>query len=179
MRRSPATMINAPSGETVLAMLAACTLLVPAVAIAGVDTLCDQDSHNNATLDIEVADLSIELTDVPANQTFMPVDLDIAIDLDEYQVPLPDDHLQIERLFDQAHVNQLPDSISPRDSIHPPLVELSKPAVSDSSAELLEEPVDAKSNDAADAPPAVNTRVPGLSQDDLQRYRQRMYRTDI
>lgn len=179
MRRFPALIIKALSGDTRIALLVLCAYTCPTIANAGVDSLCDQRSKNDVTLNVAVADLGIELIDVPGDDALQPLDLDIAIDMEEFRVPTIDDDILLRRLFDRTRGRESAEYSVPVMTLNPPLAELAEPAIRDVDTELMNRSADSNAEAANDSPPAVSTRVPGLTDDDLRRYRRKMYRTDI
>lgn len=176
MRRSPETMVQAAHGDTLSAVLGLCALMFSPIAIAGATSLCDNRTIDPPDLDIEARELTIELVDLGAPAS---VDIDISIDTDARTLPSPPDmDVMLKRLFD---LSDEPDRVrmnrgSPAARV--PLVELSTPVI---RTEMPVTAAEEGSNDSDTevAPPAVSTRIPGLSDDELRRYRSKMYRTDI
>ena len=175
MRRSPETSVKATHGNASTAVLGLCALMFSSIAGAGTTSLCDTRTIDPPDLDIQASELTIELTDLGAPTS---IDINVSIEADTRVLTAPPDVdamlKQVFNLSDDVERNGARSS----PAVRIPVVELSTPAVrSETPIAVTEEP-----NSDADtevAPPGVSTRIPGLTEDELRRYRSKMYRTDI
>lgn len=177
MRRSPETSIKAAHSGRLTAVLGLCALTISSVASAGVTSLCDTRTIDPPDLDIHSAELTIELIDL--GTTVVPVDLGVGIDAEAMTLPArPDVDAMLNRMFDQSDKLELPAVRASSPAQRFPVAELSTSAI---EPEASMNGTEASENDAETdvGPPAVSTRIPGLSEDELRRYRRKMYRTDI
>lgn len=176
MRRSPETLVNAAHGDASTAVLGLCALMFSSIASAGTTSLCDTRTIAPPDLDIQASELTIELIDLGAPAS---VEIDVSIDVDARALPSPPDVdamlKQMFNLSDDVARNSARNS-SPASSI--PLVELSTPATRIEAPIIVSDEPDSDA-DSEVAPPAVSTRIPGLTDDEMRRYRSKMYRTDI
>lgn len=176
MRGSPETLIKAVLGESVAAVLAIVGLSISSAASAGVISLCDTDTIEVPDLDLDTGTLTVELIDLGSPVT---IDVDIAVDTDALALPPPPDiDEMLKQMFDVYHDHDLTDKQSRVPETSPSLAELSAQPI-ETESPMLGTGDAGSAVDTDTIPPAVSTRVPGLSEDDLQRYRRKMYRTDI
>lgn len=175
MPRSPETMIKAAHGDASTAVLGLCALIFSTPASAGTSSLCDTRTIDPPNLNIQAKELTIELIDlgVPAS-----VDIDASIEADARALTAPPDvDAMLKRMFNLSDDVER-DGVRSSPAVRLPVVELSTPAVrTESPIPVSEEPDDGADTEVA--PPAVSTRIPGLTEDELRRYRSKMYRTDI
>lgn len=180
MRRSPETSINAALGATLTAVLGLCALTISPVASAGVTSLCDTRTIDPPDLDIHAGEMTGELTiELIDLGRLAPVDLDVTIDADAMTLPAPPDvDAMLKRMFQLSDNFESPAVHAQSPVQRFPVADLSTPAI---ETEVSMSGTDASENEAETdiGPPAVSTRIPGLSEDDLRRYRRKMYRTDI
>lgn len=176
MRGSPETLIKAVLGESITAVLAFGALSISTAASAGVTDLCDTDTIEPPDLEITADTFTVELIDL-GNQ--VSIGIDVAVDAEALALPPPPDiDAALKRMFDLNHDPDLTRNQSRAPVTIPPLAELSaQPIETESPIIGTKEPNSGSDNETM--PPAVSTRIPGLSEDDLQRYRRKMYRTDI
>lgn len=176
MRRSPETSIKAALGGTLTAVLGLCALTISPVASAGVTSLCDTRTIDPPDLDIHAAELTIELIDLG---TSAPVDLEVSIDAQAMTVPAPPDiDAMLERMFERSDKPESP-AVHARSPVQRfPAAELSTSTIEPESSMSGTEATESEAETDV-GPPAVSTRIPGLSEDELRRYRRMMYRTDI
>lgn len=170
------------TGATALVLCLSCA---PVFASSGIDTRCDDSTKY--TLDIKADKYAIDVAiDEIVSETVRQDEMNlVATGQHEFGTTplrsslrlLPPDEAVLGRLFDESLSNASEAAtVSPvNGSQAAPLAELKAP-------KLRKRPLDAEEKDsqpADDALPRVNTRLPGISDDDNQRYRQQMYRTDI
>ena len=175
MRRSPETLVKATRGNASSAALGLCALMFASIASAGTTSLCDTRTIDPPDLDIQASELTIELTDLGAPTV---IDIDVSIEADTRALTAPPDvDAMLRRVFNLSDdVERNSARSSP--AVRIPVVELSTPAArSDTPISVTDEPD--SDADTEVVPPAVSTRIPGLTEDELRRYRSKMYRTDI
>lgn len=176
MRRSPETLIKAALGDTLTAVLGLCALTFSSIASAGVTSLCDTRTIDPPVLDIQAGELTIELIDLGTSAS---LELDVSIDADAIALPSPPDvDAMLNQMFRLRDDHRPPAARRSSPATSSPVVELSAPAVT-SEAPAGGTDAAALGSDTEITPPAISTRIPGLSDDDLRRYRRKMYRTDI
>lgn len=176
MRRSPETLIKAALGDAFPAVLGLCALAFSTVASAGVTSLCDTRTIEPPDLDITADELTIELVDLGTSAS---IDLDTGVDTDTIVLQAPPDvDAMLKQVFDLSEKQALRDArTSP--GIEHRLADLSPPAMQSEAPMSTTDETEAAADSDTPQRPAVSTRVPGLSEDDLRRYRSKMYRTDI
>lgn len=170
------------SGATALLLCLSCT---PVFASSGIDASCDDATEY--TLDIRDDKLTIGIAiDHIVGDALNQNDADVLpVDRDNFRTTalrsslqlVPPDEAVLGRLFDESLSNarEAANASPVSGSQATALAELKAP-------KLREQHVDAEKEDSSpadDALPRVSTRLPGISDDDNQRYRQQMYRTDI
>jgi len=158
------------------ALIALCAWIVPGLAATGVDMSCER-SANSSPLPQERPDQL--MADVVDHGAGVDVPLgDVAdaatADADRPAARASDDSgprvdVMLRRIFDEPQL-RAPEAAGPQQSdvLAPPLAVDKSDTVDDGSTGV--EPV--QDNDTA-------TPLPGVSGDELMRYRQRMFRTDI
>ena len=177
MRRSPETSIKAMLGAALTAVFSLCALSLSATANAGVTSLCDSETDDLPDLELPASrELAVELTDLDTGRS-VAVDFELSIDTDALAAP-PDIDALLREMF------EIPDRPLPQVEIVEspvaaglPLADLAPPVITDQTGQGIDDSGDVREEDAP--PPAVSTRVPGISEEDLRRYRRMMYRTDI
>ncbi len=176
MPRSPETLIKAALGDSLTAVLGLAALTFSHLASAGVTSLCDSRTIDPPDIDIHPAELTVELIDLGSSA---PVDLDVTIDAQMPTLPAPPDlDAKLQRVFEVAD-NFESASVPASSAVRRyPVADLTPPSI-EAEVSMNGSDVAEIDQDNEISPPAVSTRVPGLSDDDLRRYRNKMYRTDI
>ena len=146
----------------------------PALAATGTDASCDQSMDEPSMSIVDNRRLPLDVIDHGAGVTAAAGDVSLHDTLDDSGTETasrpagPRVDIILRRIFDEARARQ-PDLSEPEE----PGV-LSAPLAVDKS-ENAEEPPAGLETDAVDSGAAL----PGFSADELDRYRQQMYRTDI
>ncbi len=134
----------------------------PAFA-AGSDVLCENAAAANVSLNVPVAELSIAVVDLQSTAPSVIRAPRVETILREiFNEIAPEDH---------EDEDAIP-SAAPHAA---PLAELTAPDLREKSRNID----DAEIREDTGGVNGVSTRVPGLSEDDLSRYRRHMFRTDI
>lgn len=160
---TPHTAANNALSAIALAVLA--VWINPAIASSGVDTLCDPSTAIVVSLEVPPAKLDIAVVDHgPANSVGAG-----GADAGQLRTLQPSDELILRRIFDEPRV-PASDDAEPAggDSLNAPLA--------DENSSEREDP--ATSGDVTEDGETV-TRLPGVSEDELLRFRRQMYRVDI
>ena len=176
MRRSPETLIKATLGDALPAVLGLCALAFSTVASAGVTSLCDTRTIDPPDLDIPADELTVELIDLGTSAA-VDLDTDVVPDTMALQAP-PDVDAMLKQVFDLTE-KQAQRGAHRSPVIEVPLADLSPPAIRTDAPISTADDTEAATDTDTVQQPEVATRVPGLSEDDLRRYRSKMYRTDI
>ena len=134
----------------------------PAFA-AGSDVLCENAAAADVSLDVPVEDLSIVLVDL---QSTVPS-----------AIKPPRVETILREIFNETvPEDQKDEDATPIAAPHAaPLAELTAPDLREKSRNIDDAEIREDTRGIND----VSTRVPGVSEDDLSRYRRHMFRTDI
>ena len=163
------------SGLSALLLLALGTTTSPALAATSADTRCDQSAKSPALADVPRANLTLEVVDHGVSESVVPgqTSVDSAIEPGGSSTPSTDERPRVEtllrRIFDEPQLRtpEIPETAESDERSAPFVVD--KP-------EKVEKPAasvpDAETSDVA-------PRLPGVSSDELLRFKQQMYRTDI
>lgn len=158
MQERPAPIVAALSGTGAAAVLLA--FWCAPVFAAGSDVLCEQAATASVSLDVPVEELSIAVVDLErAGPSILMAPRVETILREIFDETVPED---------QEAADATPIS-SPHAAS---LAELTAPDLREKSRTIDETEIREDERD-------VSTRVPGVSEDDLSRYRRHMFRTDI
>lgn len=173
MRRPPAALIRAVLGDTATATLLLIVACGP--ALAAVDTHCEVHAGVSAPSTTDVDMLAIELVDHGDAGTLPVGPLDADSDRLTSRPQAAIDATILRQIFDET----VPDEVEePAPASTAPLAEVAAPSGSEERPALIDAEDSDELTDENDLPNAI-PRVPGVSDDDMRRYRERMYRTDI
>jgi len=163
------------SGLSALLVLALGFAMSPAFAATGADTRCDQSVDSAQMPDVRNNDLTLEVVDHGATESVTPgqLSIDRAADDGGTTIPSANDRPHVEtllrRIFDEPQLRT--PEITPAEEAQ----ERSAPFAVDKWENGDENVSTDPGSDSVDAAP----RLPGLSDDELSRFKQQMYRTDI
>ena len=177
-RQRPTRAATRGAGTAALLLVFCCA---PAFG-AGSDLLCDQPATVNITLDIPIDELVVSFVDLGA-ATAAPGDDALPGSLDDLasRAPSVSTTPRVERILREIFDESVPadhEATTATPSSLPnaaPLAELTAPVLREKSRDMNDTKVDRTDNDVI----GVNSRVPGLSEEELSRYRREMLRTDI
>ena len=147
----------------------------PALAATGADTRCDQPVDSPQMADVSNNRLTLEVVDHGTTETVTPgqLSIDSAVEDGGNANPSVDDRPRVEtllrRIFDEPQLRT--PEFAPAEEAD----ERSAPFAVDKSENGEDKASSAAGNDANDVTP----RLPGVSGDELLRFKQQMYRTDI
>lgn len=163
------------SGLSALLVVALGSVTSPALAATGADTRCDQSVASPQMTDVRSSNLTVEVVDHGATESVTPgqLSIDSAIEDGGTTIPSVDDRPRVEtllrRIFDEPQLRT--PEIAPAEEVD----ERSAPFAVDKSDNGEEKTPTGSGDDASDIAP----RLPGVSGDELLRFKQQMYRTDI
>ena len=173
-RKAPRS-IERLSGLSALLVFALGFAMSPALAATGADTRCDQSVDSPQMPDVRNSNLTIEVVDHGATESVAPgqLSIDRAREDGGTATPSVDDRPRVEtllrRIFDEPQLRT--PELAPAEEAE----ERSAPFAVDKSENGEEKASTAPGDDASDVAP----RLPGVSGDELLRFKQQMYRTDI
>lgn len=183
MQERPATTVEtlaALSGRGTAALLLA-LCCVPALA-AGTNELCEEAAARALSLDVPVQELAIQIVDHGiANSVAAGKSTAAASDeLDSY-APIsmvPQAETILREIFDESipEDHEAAKAAPIKSPNAAPLAELTAPVLREKSQYIIADPeVREGDRDAGES----NTSVPGVTDEELLRYRRQMFRTDI
>ena len=149
---------------------------------AGSDLLCDTPATVEITLDIPIDELVVSFVDL-GTATAAPGDDALPGTFDDVASRAPSvvTTPRVERILREIFDESVPadhESSTATPSSSPnaaPLAELTAPVLREKSRDIGETDLDRSDNDVT----GVRSSVPGLSEEELSRYRREMLRTDI
>lgn len=149
---------------------------------AGPDVLCAQSTSVNISLDVPVDDLVINFIDL-GSASSIPDEDSLPGTLDDLasRAPSVSTAPRVERILREIFDESVPEDHEATDatpSSSPnaaPLAELTAPVLREKSRDIDE----SRMRDAENDVTGVTSSIPGLSEDELARYRRQMLRTDI
>ena len=156
-------------------MVALGSAMSPALAATGADTRCDQSVDSPQMTDVRSSNLTLEVVDHGATESVTPgqLSIDSAVEDGGATIPSVDDRPRVEtllrRIFDEPQLRTR--EIAPAEEVD----ERSAPFAVDKSDNGEEKTSTTSGDDANDIAP----RLPGADGDELLRFKQQMYRTDI
>ena len=161
------------SASNVLSALALAALGAwthPALASSGVDALCDRSTVAPPSTEAPRNRLTLEVVDHGNAKAAGDVDIDDEVDAQSTRQLRPHTETILRRIFDES---------SPADTDVTPFADAES-----LGARLADEKstdVEDASNPAGESPSPgqTATQLPGVSEDELLRFRKRMYRVDI
>ena len=174
MRERPAPTATAIRGTGTAALLLV-FCCAPAYS-AGSDALCAQSVSPNISFDIPIDELSLTMVDLGVSAAEYDTEPDQVI-----QPPSVATAPRVERIlreiFDESlPANQEAADATPSSSPNAAsLAELTAPGLQEMSRAVDKTKIRDVEKDVTE----VTTRVPGVSEDELARYRRQMFRTDI
>lgn len=167
--------IDPLSGLSALLLLALGTSMSPALAATNADSRRDQSAESPAMSDVRTNHLILEVVDHGESQSAAPgqLSVDSAIEaggsVNSSTIEPPRVESLLRRIFDEPQLR------TPEISTVEEADERSAPLAVDKS-DNIEKPASAvPGKEASNAAP----RMPGVSSDELLRFKQQMYRTDI
>ena len=163
------------SGLSALLLLALGSAMSPALAATGADARCDQSVDSPQMSDVRDSKLTLEVVDHGVTKSVAPgqLSIDSAIEDGGATIHSADDPPRVEtllrRIFDEPQLR------APEGTPAEEADERSAPFAVDKSENGEDKTPAGPRNEANDAAP----RLPGVSGDELLRFKQQMYRTDI
>jgi hypothetical protein len=164
-----------PSVLSALLVVAFGFAMSPALAATGADTRCDQSVDSQQMPDVRNSNLTLEVVDHGPTESVTPgrLSIDSAVEDGGNAIPSVDDRPRVEtllrRIFDEPQLRTR--ELAPAEEAD----ERSAPFAVDKSENAEEKASTAPGDDASDMAP----RLPGVSGDELLRFKRQMYRTDI
>ncbi len=165
------------------ALLALAIACAPALASSSL-TPCDEEARNAQSLDVPALELSIRTADLGSADavTAGRQPLDQPIESRESALPLltltPRAESILQKMFEEPQ-------FSPPSQLDPLPAETGKSApvaeviAPQPGGDKIEQPDDVDARIESEESNGVSTRLPGVTTDDLVRFKRRMYRTDI
>jgi hypothetical protein len=177
-RQKPTEAAIRGAGTAALLLVFCCA---PAFS-AGSDVLCTQSTSVRITLDIPVDELAVRFVDL-GTATSVPGEDSLPGMLDDLasRAPSVSTTLRVERILREIFDESVPADHEATDATPSsapnaaPLAELTAPDLREKSRDIGESRI----RDADDDVTGVTSSIPGLSEDELARYRRQMLRTDI
>ena len=163
------------SGLSALLVFALGSAMSPASAATGADTRCDQSVDSPQMPDVRNSNLTLEVVDHGVTESVTPgqLSIDSAVEDGGNAIPSVDDRPRVEtllrRIFDEPQLRA--PEIAPAEEAE----ERSAPFAVDKSENGDDKASSNPGDDANDVAP----RLPGVSGNELLRFKQQMYRTDI
>ena len=144
------------------------------VFAAGSDVFCEKAATASVSLDVQIDDLAIDIVDHGITDAVSAAGLESAA---PSVLMAPRVETILREIFDETlTADQEAADATPISSPHAAsLAELTAPVLREQGKKID----DAEIREDKLGVSGVNTRVPGVSEDDLSRYRRQMFRTDI
>ena len=162
------------AASNVLSALALAVLgawMNPALASSGVDTLCDRSTGNTTAAEVPHTPLTIQVVDHGAANSVAAGEpgVDEEVDASSTRQLRPRTDIILRRIFDDSRLADGDDArFADADALSAPLAD-----------EKSSDTEDASNSGDVPSRGQTATQLPGVSEDELLRFRQRMYRVDI
>ena len=165
------------------ALLALAIACAPALASSSL-ALCDEESRKAQSLDVPAVELSIRTADLGSADavTAGGQPLDQPIESRKWALPLltltPRAESILQKMFEEPQFSP-PSQLDPlpaETGKSGPVAEVITPQP---GGDKIEQPDDVDARNESEELNGVSTRLPGVTTDDLVRFKRRMYRTDI